>query len=137
MGGERKDDTLSRALAQAQDVIRDSGGDMSRDLEPLLQAALASAGLSWTLLRHDIDESGGSPVVHATFQLVHRGSGQERTVEFSIPLNAHDPGQTAKRNAISYLWIHALREVLHVSDRPGDNRAGHLQATMRIPKIED
>ncbi len=134
---ERKADALSRALAQAQDLVRDRGGDMSHDLEPLLQAALARAGLSWTLVHHDIDESGESPVVHATFRLAHRGSGQERTVDFSIPVTSSEPGQTANRNAISYLWIQALREVLHVSERPGDNRAVHLQTTMRIPKIED
>lgn len=135
---EGRDDTLSRALSQAQEVIRETGGDMSRDLEPVLQVALARSGLSWTLLEHRIDgEDGDSPVLHAKFQLAHRGSKQERTVEFSIPINSSELDPTAKRNAIAYLWIHALREVLHVPGKPGDDKAMHLQPTMRIPKIED
>ena len=126
---------LEAALHDAQERV--AGDDsVPGDIEDILRAALAKSGLTWTLLDHRVvHEPGEDPILFATFKLAHPTSGQEQVREFPIPLGNDEPSEKALRNALSYLWSHALREVLHAPGAGPDGIDRHLRPTTKIPKI--
>lgn len=126
---------LAEALERAKQDLRRRGDNPALDLEPVLRAALAQAGLTWELVEHRLDRNVDPPTLHAKFKLAHGASGQEQTREFPIPLGTVEPTETTLRNALSYLWTHSLRDVLHTPGQHASGPASHLNPTLKIPKI--